>query len=115
MTARPVLPADLDAGARTLPETLRGMVERVGEDTRVQKSLEPTELRWIPEDELADTRAVDLPVLAEHARPEALDDRFLRLPVLAQELVHDLVARDHLAPCRTNARNASDLPAASRP
>src|SRR5918994_3655232 len=60
----------------------------------MQQALEPLECLAVVKHELRDTAAVDLAVLAQDLRPQALDHRGLDLGVGADQVMDDLVARD---------------------
>ena len=61
----------------------------------MQQLLEPGELLAVTEHDAPDALPVDLPRVVEHALAEALDDGGLDVWIVAEQVVNDLVARDH--------------------
>src|SRR5262249_53152285 len=64
------------------------------DDPRVEHGLQPGELRAVGEHPLGHGGAVDLTRLVEDPLAEPLDELALNLPVLAEQPVDDVVARD---------------------
>jgi len=71
----------------------------------MERSLEPTELVPIGEDDLGHDGAVDLTSLVQDPLAEVLDEGTLHRFVLPQQAVDDLVARDR---CRTVPREGGE-------
>ena len=69
-----------------------------GDDERVQELFEPLQLPPAREDDAGNGTAIDLPVRPEYLLAEALHDGPLYVGILAQEHVHDVVARDDRGP-----------------